>query len=385
MLRDTLKPPATPPSAHRDVPKEPKHGDDHGLGGQPAGSRAVCLKPACAHLPRNCEALTWHRCKITRKGCRGFILLPGCSLSLFNPDKRSACHPCPTEGDTEVPLQLFKSALPCPPPQLRDAAPILTKKADDSSKKKKKENKKVTFRAASLSTRLLQQVQAGASPSPDAARSDFSSHERIAGSGPGLSLDTRCPLLRYILTLQKREPWIAAFGRGSDSATRAGLRETTWLCPRWGHEAGGALSHAAAAIGSQRTQPALSSRSEQTPNGQRPQVGGNWGGGFAQDRRSNSPAPPQLPAPPLPTPYLPPGTSPASPLPKLWGIHPHERGGHRAGDLCSCAVTEAPDTPCVTFSQATARTGSGRGQARVPRSLQGLTTLILLFKFSVFI
>lgn len=61
-----------------------------------------------------------------------------------------------------------------------------------------------------------------------------------AGPGPGLSLDTRCPLPRYVLGLRIRS-------RGSDSAARAGLRETTWLCPRWAHEAGGALSRAVAA------------------------------------------------------------------------------------------------------------------------------------------
>lgn len=140
----------------------------------------------------------WHH-RNMRKGCRGFILLPGSSPSLFSQDKRSACSPCLTIGDTEVPLRPLKSALPCLLPQLRAAALILTEKADDSLKNEGK--KEVTFREASLSTSLPQRVQAGTSPSPDMAQSDLSSHKRIAGPGPGLSLDTRYPLPRYILTL----------------------------------------------------------------------------------------------------------------------------------------------------------------------------------------
>lgn len=106
-----------------------------------------------------------------------------------------------------------------------------------------------------------------------------------------------------------------------------------------------------------------------------------------QDRR-NSPAPPQLPAPLRPTPCLAPGTSSAaclrSPARALGDPSPRA-GGHRAGDLRSCAGAEAPRNTRVTFGQAVARARSGRGRAGFPRRLQGLTTLGLLFKFSVFI
>ena len=134
-----LNPPATPPSAHRDAPEEPKHGGDRGLGGQPPRSRAACPEPACTRLPRNCKALAWLHRNMT-KHCRGFILPPGSSLSLFSQDKRSACSRCLTKRDTKVSLQPLKSAPPCPPPQLRDTAPILTKKADDSLKKMKEKS-----------------------------------------------------------------------------------------------------------------------------------------------------------------------------------------------------------------------------------------------------
>lgn len=154
------------------------------------------------------------------------------------------------------------------------------------------------------------------------------------------------------------------------------------------HEAGGALSRAAAAVGSQQTRPVLSSGSEQTPNGQHLQAGGNQGmdlhrmGGetvqlFRSSQHRLAPCPACL--------WAALGQPTHAPLPQPHGIFPHKQGGHRAGDLCSCAGAEAPCTTRVAFSQAVPRAGSNTGQAGFPGRLQGLTMLCLLFKFLAFI
>lgn len=160
-----------------------------------AGSRAVRLEPACTRLPK------------TARHPRGFAetrrniaevssCFPGAVFHFFSQDERSACSPCLTKRDTGVPLQPSKRALPCLTPQLRDTALILTKKGDDSIKN---EEKKESYLQRSFS--LHQSPAASASPSPETAQSDPSSHKRIAGPGTGLLLDTSCPLPRYIPAL----------------------------------------------------------------------------------------------------------------------------------------------------------------------------------------
>lgn len=166
------------------------------------------------------------------------------------------------------------------------------------------------------------------------------------------------------------------FSRSSGSNAHAGLREPTWLCPRWAREAGGSLS----TCHSSRREPTNAARAivriSSNPKWAAPADGGQSGWICTGQDRRNSPAPPQLPAPPCPTTCPSPGSSLAaclcSSIRALRDPSPRA-GGHRGGDPHSCAGAEAPRNTRVAFGQALARARSGRGWAGFPRILQGLT------------
>lgn len=99
--------------------------------------------------------------------------------------------------------------------------------------------------------------------------------------------------------------------------------ETSWLCPRWCTRPGERFHVPQQPSGANKHGPCY------RPDLSKPQTGSTCRreatrDGFAQDRRRNSPALPQLPAPPCPMPCLPPGSS--------WAAHPHSPA-RAPGDL----------------------------------------------------
>lgn len=136
LLRDTLKPTSHPTFCSQGCSHAPRSQNTEMT--MALVDRQLEAELRAWSQPVPIFPVTTRHCRNRRKGGRGFIQLPRSSLSLFSQDKTSAGSPCLAEGGTKVPLQPLKYALPCPLPQLRDAAPILTKKADDSLKKKRR-------------------------------------------------------------------------------------------------------------------------------------------------------------------------------------------------------------------------------------------------------